>query len=87
MDDNGSRLQFHCQNCDLRGARNDSYKFLPGERPAFSDECPRCGSDDLDILDGEKSVIPENRGWDYRKEDGGYGQQQRDEEECEEDFN
>lgn len=44
---------FHCQKCDLKGSRNDSYKFLEGQNPSFTDECPRCQSDDVEVFDAE----------------------------------
>lgn len=48
-----SRLQFHCQHCDLKGSRQETYVVLEGELPAFTDVCPRCGLDDVEVLDAE----------------------------------
>lgn len=43
---------FFCHTCNLTGSRIDSFKMLPrGSTPAFTDRCPRCDSEDLDIED------------------------------------
>lgn len=65
-----SRLQFHCQVCDLKGSRDLSYVELPDNEPSFIDICPRCQSDDVEVLDGELAELTAPRK-EY-KDDGGY---------------
>ena len=46
-----SRLVCHCVICKHKGSRNNFYRPLPGKVPGFTDRCPNCGSNDIDVFD------------------------------------
>lgn len=46
-----SRLVCHCVICKHKGSRNAFYRPLPGKVPGFTDRCPNCGSNDIDVFD------------------------------------
>ncbi len=46
-----SRLVAVCKSCTLRDARTGFYRERPGCVPAFDDVCPRCGSENVDVID------------------------------------
>lgn len=46
-----SRLVDKCKSCRLMDARVEFYRELPGCTPGFADVCPRCSSDNVDVID------------------------------------
>ncbi len=46
-----SRLHAHCRNCDRKGSRSEFFRVRPGAVPEFSDVCPVCQSENVDIAD------------------------------------
>lgn len=46
-----SRLHAECGYCHRRMSRTETYVLRPGQRPSFTDRCPHCSSENIEVID------------------------------------
>jgi Zn finger protein HypA/HybF involved in hydrogenase expression len=46
-----TRLIAECRSCGHAGPRGDFHHKRPDDVPAFRDVCPKCQSDNVDVID------------------------------------
>jgi hypothetical protein len=48
-----SRCYFRCIHCSREGNRSETFKARPKACPSFTDECPSCRSQDVEVMTPE----------------------------------
>lgn len=48
-----SRLRARCMNCTYSSSRTLFFQAVPHQVPGFTDICPRCGSDNVEVSDAK----------------------------------
>jgi predicted RNA-binding Zn-ribbon protein involved in translation (DUF1610 family) len=50
-------IVYRCFRCRSEGSRLDSFVALPHETPHYTDVCPRCGTEDVEIVHLENEAL------------------------------
>jgi hypothetical protein len=58
-----SRLIARCRQCDHTTDRAQFYRSVPGGVPSFTDVCPVCQSNNVDVVDPEAAAIAARSGY------------------------